>query len=273
MAPKKQEEAIPYNDVVFFLVFIPFINALNYYLTYTNITFNAYGLFTFLIDTLMGYASWFCFRWVILYLDKNTPYETGVAKRIILQILLTSAAGITVIIALTEMTNLLAGRQSIPVSFYQYDLFIFLIWFFVVNGIYIALYYYHALRRSESNREEEKKIKIEGFSVKDGRQTMVLSFDTILVFFADEDYTAVITLAEKRFLIDKSLDKVEQSVPRELFFRLNRQYLVHRNIIQGFTKIENGKLIVNLSSSEYVPAQVQVSRTKASGFKSWFHPI
>ena len=83
-------------------------------------------------------------------------------------------------------------------------------------------------------------------------------------------YTVLVTTGTKKYLLDKSLDKIEHSLPGELFFRLNRQYIIHRNAIEGFTKVENGKLNVRISSSPHFPELVQVSRIKAIDFKNWF---
>ena len=47
-----------YRDIIFFIIAIPIINAFNYYLTYTKISFNSHTLLTFLIDTVEGYAAW-----------------------------------------------------------------------------------------------------------------------------------------------------------------------------------------------------------------------
>jgi len=266
----KTPGTVLYNDVIFFLIAIPFINALNYYLTYTNIPFNSHTLITFLIDTFDGYAAWWGLRSVVIYLDKRMSYEANPLKRILVQLFFTSFIGLLIIIVLTEIINWIAKDTPVPASFYRYDIFIFLIWFFVLNGIYIGLHYYHAMKQIEKLREEDKKIRSEGFPVKDGRQNLIVSFDTIIGFFVDSDYTALVTTQAKKYLLDKSLDKIEQSLPGELFFRLNRQYIIHRNAVKGFTKIENGKLNVLLLSSSYFPEQVQVSRTKAPDFKSWF---
>jgi len=270
MISKPREEKIQYNDVPFFLVLIPIINALNYYLTYSGISFNAHTIITFLIDTFDGYAAWWAFRTVIIYLDKKMPYDQGPVKRISVQLFFSSLAGLLVIIALTELANLIAKKTPVPASFYKYDLFIFLIWFFVLNGIYIALYYYHAMRRVEELRREEKRVRTEGFAVKDGRRNLIVEFEEIAGFFVDEDYTVMVTSGEKRYLLDRSLDNIEPALPAELFFRLNRQYIIHRNKVKGFTKIENGKLNVTLLPEAYMPSEVQISRLKAAAFKNWF---
>lgn len=272
MAEQTAENNIKYNDVIFFLVLIPFINVLNYYLTYNNIPFNSHTVLTFVIDTFDGYAAWWGLRSVIIYLDKKMPYELNPLKRILIQLFFTSLVGLIIIIALTELVNFIAKDTPVPASFYQYDIFIFLIWFFVLNGIYIGLHYYHAMKHIEKLRIEDKKIRSEGFTIKDARQNLIVPFENITGFFVNDDYTVLVTTESKKYLLDKSLDKIEQSLPEETFFRLNRQFIVQRNIVKGFTKLENGKLNVLLSSSTYFPEQVQVSRTKAPEFKSWFHP-
>ncbi|MFZ6011810.1 MAG: hypothetical protein ACOYXT_15820 [Bacteroidota bacterium] len=49
--PEKQRSN-PYRpDVTLFLIFIPFISAFNYYLTYSNIKVSWFLLLTFTIDT------------------------------------------------------------------------------------------------------------------------------------------------------------------------------------------------------------------------------
>src|SRR4051812_27585698 len=98
MAIKTSDKQVQYNDIILFLILIPFINALNYYLTYSNISFNTHTLVTFLIDTFDGYAAWLGIRAVIIYLDKRISYETHPLKRILLQLFITSAVGLLIII-------------------------------------------------------------------------------------------------------------------------------------------------------------------------------
>lgn len=272
MATETLNKQVRYNDIPFFIAAIPFINALNYYLTYNNISFNGYTLLTFIIDTIDGYLAWWALRSVVVYLDKKMPYAANPLKRILLQLFFTSVAGLSVIILLTELANRIVKDTPVPAGFYRYDIFIFLIWFFVLNGIYVGLHYYHAMKQMEKLRLEDKRIRTEGFPVKDGRQSFIAVFDTITGFFTDGDYTALVLEETKKYLLDRSLNQIEPSLPGELFFRLNRQIIIHRNAVKGFTKIENGKLNIILSPSIHFPEQVQVSRTKAPAFKNWFQP-
>ena len=259
-----------YNDVKFFLVAIAFISAFNYYLTWSNIKFNWFLVYTYAIDTIQGWLAWWAVRSIIIYLDKKMPYGSKPLKRILVQLLVTSIAGLLVIILLTELVSwIFRGRPALS-NFYFFDIFIIVIWFFVINGIYIGMHYYDEWRESERQRQEEKKLRTGGFTVKHGNQNLLLPFADILGFYAEEGYTILLTKENKKYFPDRSLDKIEVILPEELFFRLNRQYILHRNVVTGFKRTGNGKIDVLVNAPENLPSSIPVSRTKAVSFKNWF---
>jgi DNA-binding LytR/AlgR family response regulator len=259
-----------YKDIALFLVLIPVINALNYYLTYSHIRFNWFTLLTFSIDTLVGYAAWLGIRAVILFLDKKIPYSDLPHKRILIQLLSTTVMALLIIILLTELENAIARDKPVPESFYEFDIFIFISWFFVINGIYIGLHYFGELRHSETKRDEEKKLRKEGFVVKQGKQNLSLPFADIRSMYVEGEYVILLTANSKKYFLDQSLDKIEQSLPSEWFFRLNRQFILHRQSISGFKRLDNGKLDVMLYPADHLPDAIPVSRTRAAAFKTWF---
>jgi len=261
-----------YKDVKFFLIAIAFISAFNYYLTWDNIHFNWFLLMTYTIDTVQGWLAWWAVRSIIIYLDKKLPYTDRPAKRIIIQCLLTTVAGLLVIILLTELVSFIAKGRSAPSSFYLFDVFIFIIWFLVINGIYIGMHYYAEWKQSETKRQEEKKIRTDGFSIKQGKQNLLIDFSEILGFYTEGGYTVLITRQNKKFFPDRSLDKIEDKLPEESFFRLNRQYIVHRNAVKGFKRTGDGKIDVLINAPDIFPDTIPVSRTKAVSFKNWFEP-
>jgi len=268
-----QRKSSPYHpDIPLFLVFIPFISAFNYYLTYSNIQLGWFLLLTFTIDTTQGYLAWWVVRAIILYFDRKWPYETGGARRIVIQFFVTTLTGLLIISLTTELVSLIAKGEPAPLSFYLIDLFIIAIWFFVINGIYIGLYYYQKWKQSEEKREEENRIKAGGLMVRQGRQDLMVSFDELMGLFVDGDYVVASNLAGQKFYLNESLDKVERKLPQLYFFRLNRQYIVHRQLVMGFKRGENGKIDVMLGGNDNIPPVVPVSRTKAAAFKHWFRP-
>ena len=58
-------------------------------------------------------------------------------------------------------------------------------------------------------------------------------------------------------------------LPEELFFRLNRKCIIHRDWIQGYKKDVNGKLIVDVKPEIPLEGEQVVSRTTAPEFKRW----
>jgi hypothetical protein len=267
-----KNDEIKYNDVRLFLWLIPCINILNYYLTYTT-----YGpawrvIATFTIDTIQGYIAWLILRSIVLWLDKKIPYQKNLQKRLFSQIVLTVLGGTASIIILTECVNWLATSKPVPRSFYQKDIFIISIWFFVVNGIYIGLYYYHKLQESEQKWKKNFINKPTGFKVSIGKKDLILSFEEIIGFYVEGEYSVVVTAEGKKFLNNSSLDKIEKLLPSSNFIRLNRQYIVHRQVISGFEKSENGKINVLLKNTYHLSQAIPVSRNRAPVFKSWFSP-
>jgi DNA-binding LytR/AlgR family response regulator len=86
------------------------------------------------------------------------------------------------------------------------------------------------------------------------------------------EYAILLTTAPRKHLLDQSLDKIEKQLPGEFFFRVNRQYILHRNIIAGFERVENGKINIMVTRPDPLPASIPMSRTKVADFKTWFNP-
>ncbi|NOT76798.1 MAG: LytTR family transcriptional regulator [Cyclobacteriaceae bacterium] len=258
------------SDIIVFAILIPFINLFNYYLTYNNITFSLRTFLTFTIDTLEGFVAWAVIHVIILYLDKKIPYAGNVLKRIIIQLISTVAAAILSVIVLTFTINYFASDNPLPAGFFLYDIFIISVWFVVINGIYIAIYFYREWQWAENKRQEDNKIKASGFRVKTGKQDLLLSFEEIEGFWVQDEYVSCCTISGKKYVLDQSIDKLEKILPLSFFFRLNRQFMVHRNSVAGFERSENGKLNILLKPSQFLPPVINVSRTKAADFKEWF---
>lgn len=259
-------------DVAIFLILIPFISAFNYYLTYSNIKFNWFLLLTFGIDTTQGYIAWWFVRSYIIFLDKRIPFKEETIRRIVVQLVGTMIIGLAVISLLTELVSWMAKGRPAPLNFYSVDLFIISIWFFVINGIYIGLHYYNESHQLEAIRSEENKVRSEGLMVRQGRKELRINVEDIAGLYVDDVYVVASDRNSQKYYLDMSLDKIERKLPTAQFFRLNRQYIIHREMVSGFKRAENKKIQVLLFRHELFPAEVTVSRTKAAAFKAWFQP-
>ncbi|MEM6895319.1 MAG: LytTR family DNA-binding domain-containing protein [Bacteroidota bacterium] len=258
-----------YNDLLLFLILIPIINTINYHLTYSTIRWDWYTYTTYFIDLAQGYMAWWFGRMAIVWLDKKIPYERAFTKRIFVQILLTNIVIQGYLIMVTELVNYFFGDGPLPVNFYTYNLFIFFIWILVINGIYIG-YYFHSKWYSElSLRESDKKLRSNGFKVQLGKTAKHINFEDITGFYVDDKTSYLLTNTMQQFVIDSSLNKIAPMLPQELFFRLNRKFIIHRDWIQGYKKDVNGKLIVAVKREIPLKGEQVVSRTTAPEFKRW----
>src|SRR5215813_15573039 len=107
-----------YNDVKFFLIAIAFISAFNYYLTWSNIHFGWFLLMTYSIDTVQGWLAWWAVRSLVIFLDKKMPYSPHPLKRIVVQLIVTTTAGLFVIIFLTELVSWVVRGHAALLNFY-----------------------------------------------------------------------------------------------------------------------------------------------------------
>lgn len=157
-----------------------------------------------------------------------------------------------------------------PTKFYTYNLFIFFIWILVINGIYIALYFHNQWRKTAYLRDYEKKLRSQGFEVRLGNKVEMIPFDQVTALFVEDGTTYLKTKNSKSHIIDSPLNKLMSKLPEELFFKLNRKYIVHRDHIDNYKKGVNGKIIVHTKNLGDIEDDIIVSRITAPQFKRWF---
>tara|TARA_R110000851_G_C12975272_1_gene555759 strand:+ start:408 stop:614 length:207 start_codon:yes stop_codon:yes gene_type:complete len=64
----------------------------------------------------------------------------------------------------------------------------------------------------------------------------------------------------------------KKKINDQLFFRANRQIIIHKDAVDQVEKIENGKLriLLKVSNENEAIADVTISRYKRKGFITWF---
>lgn len=131
------------------------------------------------------------------------------------------------------------------------------------------MYFYDQWLKILALREKDKKLRILGFEVQLGKTVETVPFDLISAFYVDEGITYLKTRENKNFVLDNSLNKIMPILPEELFYRLNRKYILHRDLIKNYNKDVNGKLNVSIHETINLPDKIIVSRTIAPDFKRW----
>ena len=108
----------------------------------------------------------------------------------------------------------------------------------------------------------------ERFAVHLGRSVTLIPIDDIALFIKEE-LIFLINRDGNRFITDfRSLDEVEELVDPKIFYRANRQQLVHLPFIESYRGDDTGKLNLRLRGIKTIDSAV--SKEKAAEFKKWF---
>lgn len=78
----------------------------------------------------------------------------------------------------------------------------------------------------------------------------------------------IITKANEKFSLDNTMDEIEGMLDPNAFFRINRQFIVNKDMIQRVWGLENLKLMVKLKDP-HQSVEIDISRQKAPVFKKW----
>lgn len=117
---------------------------------------------------------------------------------------------------------------------------------------------------------KKKKYK-ERFLVKVGTHLRVLETTDIIYFYSFEKGTYAKTNEGKDYLLDQSLELVEGLVDPNVFFRINRKYLVALKSISDVVSYSNSRLKLKISQAN--DDDFLVAREKVKSFKSWLEGI
>jgi DNA-binding LytR/AlgR family response regulator len=87
--------------------------------------------------------------------------------------------------------------------------------------------------------------------------------------FVRENLNYLYTFDGDKYILDYvTLEEIEELLDPNLYYRANRQSIVHINAIQSIKPHENQKLTLTLKSP--LKMEQDISREKAPGFKKWF---
>lgn len=107
----------------------------------------------------------------------------------------------------------------------------------------------------------------ERFVVKIGEHIHTVPTADAAYFFSQEKATFLQTLEKNRFIIDYTLEQLEQMVDPDKFFRINRKYLISLDAVKDIVTYSNSRLRLILKHSDEMDAIV--SRDKVQAFKKW----
>ena len=105
------------------------------------------------------------------------------------------------------------------------------------------------------------------FTVKIGQHLKVISVDEIECFFSENKGTYIHTFDNRNYLIESTLEVLEQELDPKDFFRVSRKFIIPLKAIKEIILYSNSRLKLILPS--FKTDEVIVSREKVSDFKTW----
>ena len=107
----------------------------------------------------------------------------------------------------------------------------------------------------------------EKFIVNYQRKWMPIDTKDIACFMKDHLHYIFTFSGEKHILDFSTMEDIEELLNPQLFYRANRQYILHLDAIQTVQPHESQKLTVTLKPP--LKIQMDISREKAPAFKKW----
>lgn len=112
------------------------------------------------------------------------------------------------------------------------------------------------------DREYKKR-----FSIKVGQHLKLINVDDIECFYSENKGTYLHTSEGRNYVLDKSLEQLEDELEPQTFFRINRKFYVNINAIKDMVSYTNSRLQIKLNS--YNQHEVIVARERVKDFKAW----
>jgi DNA-binding LytR/AlgR family response regulator len=100
---------------------------------------------------------------------------------------------------------------------------------------------------------------------RDGYKTVQVA--EVEYFFSEQKITRAKLLDGKIEILPQTMEELEQQLDPKLFFRANRQYIIHIDAVAQIHNYFNAKIKVVLKKSP--DTEIIISREKAGLFKSW----
>lgn len=105
------------------------------------------------------------------------------------------------------------------------------------------------------------------FSVKVGQHLKLVTIDEIECFYSENKGTYLHTIDGRNYLLDTTLELLENELEPQTFFRVSRKFYVNINAIKDMLNYTNSRLQIKLKS--YNDEAVIVARERVKDFKAW----
>lgn len=105
------------------------------------------------------------------------------------------------------------------------------------------------------------------FTTRIGQHIKMIPVDEIECFYSENKGTYAHTVDGRDYLLETTLEHLEEELSPEIFFRISRKFFININSIKDIIAYTNSRLQLKLNS--YKEQEVIVARERVKDFKLW----
>lgn len=105
------------------------------------------------------------------------------------------------------------------------------------------------------------------FTVKVGQKLRTIAVNDLTALYSENKGTYILTKEGRNYLIDYSLEQVEDMLDPKLFFRISRKYIIAIEGVEEMLLWSNSRLKITLKGSKL--NDIVVARERTKEFKEW----
>ncbi len=105
------------------------------------------------------------------------------------------------------------------------------------------------------------------FTIKVGQHLKIIEADDIECFYSKDKATYIYVSSGRSYLIENSLEQLEEQLNPKHFFRISRKFFININAINDIVSYSNTRLKIQLH--KFQENELVVSRERVKEFKNW----
>ncbi|MFD2564951.1 LytR/AlgR family response regulator transcription factor [Aquimarina rubra] len=215
-------------------------------------------LFTIIFSTFVGIIAHLNFKFY-----KKKHFSKKVEITTIVRFMASTLGYIILIyIPINIIVETIAGGR---IEFYYIliGLLITLLICFILIGLLYAQDIYNLYKLSIRDAE---------ITIDSGTKMTKLTYENIACFYSENKIVYTVQNDGTTINTDFTLNELEEKINDQLFFRANRQIIIHKDTVDLIEKIENGKLRIRLKAfiKNDAITEINISRYKRKAFMDWF---
>lgn len=105
------------------------------------------------------------------------------------------------------------------------------------------------------------------FVVKVGEHLRTIETDNVHFFYSHEKVTFCVTSDGRKHILDFTMEQLEEMTDPEVFFRINRKYLISAKAVSDIISYTNSRLKLVISTSK--DTDIIVARERVQDFRNW----